>query len=101
MVGINGGRYKGGRYKRTCVPTQVRLFADDCLIYRTIKSIHDQVQMQKDLDALQLWGELWSMKFNASKCNILTVSNLENPITKFDQLNNTILPRNMWIVLLI
>ena len=47
--------------------------------------------MQKDLDALQLWGELWSMKFNASKCNILTVSNLENPITKFDLLNNTIL----------
>ena len=33
---------------------QVRLFADDCLIYRTIKAIHDQVQMQKDLDALQL-----------------------------------------------
>ena len=25
--------------------TQVHLFADDCLIYRTIKSIHDQVQM--------------------------------------------------------
>ena len=71
--------------------TQVRLFADDCLIYRTIKSIHDQVQMQKDLDALQLWGELWVMKFNASKCNILTVSNMENPLTKFCQLNNTIL----------
>ena len=71
--------------------TQVRLFADDCLIYRIIKSIHDQVQMQKDLDALQLWGELWGMKFNASKCNILTVSNMENPITKFYQLNNTIL----------
>ena len=63
--------------------TQVRLFADDCLIYRTIKSIHDQVQMQKDLDALRSWGELWGMKFNASKCNILTVSNMENPITKF------------------
>ena len=44
--------------------TQVRLFADDCLIYRIIKSIHDQVQMQKDLDALQLWGELWGMQFN-------------------------------------
>ena len=63
--------------------TQVRLFADDCLIYRTTKSIHDQVQMQKDLDALQLWGELWGMKFNASKCNILTVSYMENSITKF------------------
>ena len=71
--------------------TQVRLFADDCLIYRTIKSIHDQVQMQKDLDVFQLWGELWGMKFNALKCNTLTVSNMENPLTKFYQLNNTIL----------
>ena len=70
---------------------QVRLFADDCLIYHIIKSIHDQVRTQKDLDALQLWGELLDMKFNASKCNILTVSNMENPVTKFYRLNNTIL----------
>ena len=71
--------------------TQVRLFADDCLIYRTITSIQDQIQLQKDLDALQLWGDLWGMSFNASKCNILTVTNKEDPLVKFYELNNTVL----------
>ena len=71
--------------------TQVRLFADDCLIYRTIKNIQDQIQLQKDFDALQLWGDLWGMKFNASKCVILSATSMENPLTKFYELNNTVL----------
>ena len=51
--------------------TQVHLFADDCLIYRTIKSIHDQVQMQKDLDALQLWGDygVWNLMHQNAICS--------------------------------
>ena len=40
---------------------------------------------------ITIWGELWGMECNASKYNILTVSNLENHITKFYKLNNTIL----------
>ena len=32
--------------------TTVRLFADDCLIYRTIKNVQDQLQFQADQDAL-------------------------------------------------
>ena len=31
--------------------TTVRLFADDCLIYRQIRSIKDHIQLQKDLDS--------------------------------------------------
>ena len=32
------------------VDRKIRLFADDCLIYREINSIEDKVQLQKDLD---------------------------------------------------
>ena len=35
-----------------CVSFQVRLFADDCLVYRTIDSVKDQLQLQRDLDSL-------------------------------------------------
>ena len=36
--------------------TACRLFADDCLIYRSIHSVSDQVTLQKDLEALYNWG---------------------------------------------
>ena len=48
-----------------------RLFADDCLIYRSIKSLSDQVTLQRDLEALHDWGELWGLKFNVAKCNLM------------------------------
>ena len=53
--------------------TRVRLFADDCLLYRPIKSPHDQIILQNDIDRLIQWSKDWSMKFNASKCNIMSV----------------------------
>ncbi|RUS71129.1 hypothetical protein EGW08_021108 [Elysia chlorotica] len=49
----------------------VRLFADDCLIYRPIHSHQDQVLLQKDLSSLQTWSTTWGMNFNPSKCNVL------------------------------
>ena len=54
----------------SCVNSKVRLFADDCLLYREIKNNQDQIDMQRDLDALMDWGSTWGMKFNAKKCNI-------------------------------
>ena len=36
----------------SCVNSKVRLFADDCLLYREIKNNQDQIGMQRYLDAL-------------------------------------------------
>ena len=36
--------------------SKVRLFADDCLIYRQIKSNNDQIELQRDLNLLESWG---------------------------------------------
>ena len=33
----------------TCIKSKVRLFADDCLLYTTVKTIKDQIQLQEDL----------------------------------------------------
>ena len=56
------------------VSSQVRLFADDCLLYRPIKCRADQEQLQRDLSALQDWADRWGMCFNPSKCSVLRVS---------------------------
>ena len=56
------------------VSSQVRLFADVCLLYRPIKCRADQEQLQRDLSALQDWADRWGMCFNPSKCSVLRVS---------------------------
>ena len=48
------------------VSSKVRLFADDCLIYRNIKNKEDQMALQKDLNLLENWGNTWGMRFNYS-----------------------------------
>ena len=66
-----------------CVTSQVRLFADDCLIYRLIDTIEDQILLQKDLDALDKWSITCGMKFNPSKCNIISLSRGQSKQLKF------------------
>ena len=57
-----------------CVSSQVRLFADDCLLYRCINSERDFKILQDDLRSLEKWALDWGMKFNPSKCYIMTIS---------------------------
>ena len=74
------------------VSSQVRLFADDCLLYREISTFDDHVTLQNDLKLLQKWADTWGMKFNASKCYILSISKEQIRKSYFHyQLNDTIL----------
>ena len=53
--------------------TSVRLFADDCLLYRSIRSMSDKVQVQCDLDALSkggIVGECILMSISATSCKL-------------------------------
>ena len=54
--------------------SSVRLFADDCLLYREIKSKNDQFLLQEDLNTLVNWSKTWGMQFNIKKCNILSIT---------------------------
>ena len=54
--------------------TTARLFADGCLMYRDITCEEDQLTLQKDLAAFQDWAEIWGIRFNPKKCNILRIS---------------------------
>ena len=62
-----------------------------CLLYREIKNNQDQIDMQRDLDALMDRESTWGMKFNAKKCNIMRVSRSRKPLQHFYSLGNEIL----------
>ena len=55
------------------VTSTVRLFADDCLLYKEINCTADQEELQNDIDNLGKWVEQWGMRFNATKCQILQI----------------------------
>ena len=61
------------------INSTVRLFADDSLVYRIIRSIEDQTILQEDLRKLQEWERKWQMQFNADKCEVLRITKKKNP----------------------
>jgi ribonuclease P/MRP protein subunit RPP40 len=55
------------------VNSEIRLFADDCLLYRQIRNIKDHIKLQQDLQSLEKWSSTWGMEFNTKKCYILSI----------------------------
>ena len=47
-----------------------KLFADDCKLYNTIKTVADE-ELQTDLANLEDWSNAWQLPFNATKCKVM------------------------------
>ena len=56
------------------IRSSVRLFADDCVLYRNIHSLQDCLTLQEDLTSLGQWEADWQMKFNKAKCHSMRVT---------------------------
>jgi hypothetical protein len=59
--------------------SQIRLFADDSIIYRPIKTQSDCIKLQEDLESAVKWEQDWLMAFHPDKCNILRVTTNKSP----------------------
>lgn len=56
----------------------IKLFADDCLLYRRITTAKKTLTLQQNLDKLTKWSETWLMHFNTKKCSMMTITNKKN-----------------------
>ena len=62
------------------VSSNLQLFADDYILYRTVTSLEDSKQLQCDLDSISEWSRLWQMNFNIRKCTVLQCYRTSSPI---------------------
>lgn len=67
----------------------IRLFADDCVLYRRISTPDDQALLQRDLNLIETWCATWLMQLNISKCKFMHVSRKRNNLSYPYSLNST------------
>ena len=66
------------------VKSTIWLFADDCLLYRPIKTMEDHIALQRDLQSLETWAKTWGMRFNAKKCYIISINSKSSQFYELD-----------------
>ena len=54
--------------------SHLKLFADNCILYRTINNQQNQSLLQHDLNLIVKWTQTWLMELNTSKCVVFTCS---------------------------
>lgn len=69
----------------------MRLFADDCLIYRVIDTPNDCERLQNDMNTLVNWADRWQMSFNTSKCHLLRITRKQSPILRSYKMGTDVL----------
>ena len=71
----------------------VRLFADDCILQKTVKTTDDCSKLQEDINSIGQWEKDWLMEFHPDKCQILTIPAGKSPILHSYHLHNVTLQR--------
>ena len=62
------------------ITSQIKLFADDSVLYRNIRNQNDQVIFQNDIVTISSWAEKWLMELNINKCSVLSITLKRNSI---------------------
>ena len=62
------------------ISSNLKLFADDTLLYGLVHNASDAPHLQRDLDSLVTWAQEWQMNFHPSKCYVVRIYRIKNPI---------------------
>ena len=62
------------------IKSNIRLFADDTIMYLTISNQDDCHALKSDLTKLEAWEKEWLMAFNPDKCEVIRITKKKTPI---------------------
>ena len=60
--------------------TGVGLFADDTKLYKAVQNPSDALVLQEDIQSLHSWSEENRLRFNISKCKVLSITRKSSPL---------------------
>lgn len=66
----------------------IKLFADDCILYNEICNSSDQADLNTSLAVVQTWCSKWQMTINLKKPVTMTVTHKKNPLVFAYSINN-------------
>ena len=69
----------------------VKLFANDCILYRPVAHTRDCQILQDDLSLLTRWEKLWQIQFNMRKCYAMSVTHKKVPLSFSYSINDCVL----------
>lgn len=69
--------------------SKIRLFADDCVIYRPLTNDSDHLILQDDLTQINTWCEQWLMPLNLDKCKVVSFTRRKSTDTYLYSLGGT------------
>ena len=64
------------------IESNIRLFADDTIIYLTVTNQTDCQALQADLIKLEIWESEWLMAFNPDKCEVIRITNKKKKLVQ-------------------
>ena len=70
------------------IKPNIRLFADDCVVYRQIDSPQDHSILQDYLNKLVDWSYTWQIKLNVDKCVVMYYGTLKKKSKYEYKMNN-------------
>ena len=72
------------------INSKIRLFEDDCVLYREINSKLDCLELQQDLQKLVCWSHTWQMSIYINKCHTLHAHRKKQTIIHTYTMDNTL-----------
>lgn len=57
------------------------MFADDCIVYKEIQTLDDQIVLNDSLKKIAKWCQDWQMTINVEKTVCMTVTRKKNPLS--------------------
>lgn len=73
------------------VQSSMRMFADDCIVYRAINCESDRGAVQDDLDKINTWCKKWQMQLNLEKTMCMTFSRKKDEASPSYTVNKKVL----------
>jgi len=75
------------------VSSNIRLFADDTVLYREINSPDDQAALQADLTKVAEWCVRNKMSLNSGKCKAMSITRLRSTLDSAYSVDNEVLEK--------